>query len=120
MERKPKEIDYRSVLIPVHGKLRGSQARKLGETLERLYKEGYDQVVLDLADCLSIDSVGALSIERALDLGQRLYLVVVPGFPLEDFLPPELGADPRLRFFAEVSEAVRHVRSKEESGLLLV
>jgi hypothetical protein len=114
-----REIDYRTVLIAPDGKLRGSRARRLDEALEARRLDGYDQVVLDLRACGAADSVGALALARALDRGQRLLVVAGPGAGPEDVLPPEIAGDRRLRFFAEVADAVRFVRAREGSGLIL-
>ncbi len=110
------EIDYRSVLVPVDGKLRGSRARGLGDVLEDLFHDGYDQVVLDIRNCWSIDSVGALALERSLEIGQRLFLVVGAGFPLDELLTSTKAAT-RIAVFTDVADAIRQVRSREESGL---
>jgi hypothetical protein len=115
-----REIDYRSVHIAVEGKLRGSLARSLGDTLEALYHDGYDQVVIDLRRCPSLDSVAGIGIERALEAGQTLFLVPGVGVSLDDFLPLELADRAGLRIFATPADALREVRSKEESGAVAV
>ncbi len=113
-----REIDYRSVLIVAEGKLRGSSARALGDTLEALHADGYDQVVLDLRRCASMDSVAALALARALEVRQKLFLVAGAGFPLDDFLPPDVARSPSVRLYESPADAVREVRSREESGVL--
>ena len=115
-----REIDYRSALVAVEGKLRGSSARSLGDTLEALFADGYDQVVLDIRRCESMDSLAALALGRALGVGQGLFVVAAPGFPLDDFLPPEVAACADLRRFGTPADAVRAVRSRDESGVLSV
>ncbi len=113
------EIDYRTVLIEVDGKLRGSQARRLGARLESFFEDGYDQVILDLRACGSLDSVGALVINGALERGQRIFVLIEPGLGGDDLIPPEFRGDPRLRVFLDSAEAIRHVRSREASGVLV-
>jgi hypothetical protein len=111
------EVDYRTAAIAIDGKLRGSRARRLGDDLGALFTEGYDQVLLDLGGCASLDSVGALAILAALEKGQSLFLVI--GAAREDVLPPEVAWDPRLRCFGDRTDAVRHIRSREGSGILV-
>jgi hypothetical protein len=106
-------------MIVVDGKLRGSRARLLAATLERLAEDGYDQVVLDLRGCSSFDSLGVLALRRALDLGERLFLVVWNGFRVDEFLPAEIEAHPRLHVYARPEDAVFAARSRDKSGILV-
>lgn len=114
-----KELDYRTVLIPIAGKLRGSQARLLEAAVERLRDDGYDQIVLDLRACPSLDTLGALALRRAVDLGHRLFLVLGAGFALDDFLADGLAAHPRVRLYGRLEDAIQAVRSREQSGALV-
>jgi len=120
MPHGAKEIDYRTVILAAEGKVRGSRARRLGEELEAIFNDGYDQVVLDLRSCVSIDSVGALSIVAALERGQRLFVVRAPGAASADLFPPEVAADERLPRFSDPGEAIRCARAQEESGILAI
>jgi hypothetical protein len=119
MSEGPNEIDYRSAMVVVDGKLRGSRARGLVATVERLADDGYDQLVLDLRGCPSIDSLGALALRRALELGQRLFLVLGQGFRLEEFLPADMIAHPRLYAFTRSEDAVFAARARDKSGILV-
>ncbi len=110
------EVNYRTMRVAPGGKLRGSRARALGLALEGLSAEGYDRIVLDLAGCASVDSVGTLALRAALDLGQRLFVVLDP---LRDVLPPEIASDRGVRLFGDLVDAVHHVRSFDESGVLV-
>ena len=87
-------IDQRTYRLTVDGKLRGSRARLLQELLEELARRGGDRILLDLRDCRSVDSLGAAALQTALDLGQRLYVVMAPGLDLEQ----PLGRAPLTRF----------------------
>jgi hypothetical protein len=111
------EIDYRSAELAVDGKLRGSSARSLAAAFEDLFERGFDQVVVDLRGCGSLDSLGVAAIERALALPQRLFLVLRAG--LDELLPPEVASHGRLRTFRSKGEAMRAVRAREQSGVLL-
>jgi hypothetical protein len=119
MLEHPVEIDYRSALIAVEEKLRGSRARLLAAAVEDLWQGGYDQILLDLRRCGSLDSLGVAALARALELGQRLFLATGAGFPLEEFLPAPIATHPRVRIFATREEALRAVRSRDGSGVLI-
>lgn len=119
MPPRATEIDYRSAMLAIDGKLRGSSARLLAAAVEDLYERGYDQLLIDLSRCGSLDSLGVAALERALALGQRLFLVAGDGTGLEEFLPAHVAAHARLRVHRSKEEALRAVRSREESGLLV-
>jgi hypothetical protein len=119
MTHRRAEIDYRTVTIAVDGKLRGSRARRLGDDLAEAFADGYDQAILDLSACASLDSVGALALRDAVERGQRVFVVLDPCRAPEDTLPPEVAGDRRLRVFGALADAVRHVRSREQSGVLV-
>ncbi len=116
---RPIEIDYRSALIAVDGKLRGSRARSIEEAFERVAGAGYDQVVLDLRACPSADSLGAHALRRALELGQRLFVIASPGFRAEEFLPPDVAAHPRFQVYTRPEDAVFAARARDKSGILV-
>jgi hypothetical protein len=113
------EIDYRSVLVTIDGKLRGSRARFLAAAVEDLHGRGYDQLVIDLRRCGSLDSLGVAALERALELGHRLFVIAGAALPLDDFLPVGLAAHARLRIYRSAEDAFRAVRSRDQSGVLV-
>ena len=119
LDEKTTEIDYRTARLAIEGKLRGSRARVLAGAFERLSEEGFDQVLVDLRECTSLDSLGVLALRRALELGQRLFLVVGGILRLDEYLPADLTGDARFRVYARPEDALHAIRSRESSGVLV-
>jgi anti-anti-sigma regulatory factor len=83
-----REVSPGTSLIAVDGKLRGSRARQLMEQLEEIASrrglEKVSRVILDLREVVSIDSLGTVAFESALEGGLKLDLVLRRGFELDD------------------------------------
>src|SRR5437870_11818600 len=81
-----REIAPGTVLLEIDGKLRGSRARQLGEQLVDMTerRSPIARVILDLRSVVSIDSVGTIALEDALERGIKLDLAVRRGFELDD------------------------------------
>ncbi|MGE0712651.1 MAG: STAS domain-containing protein [Planctomycetota bacterium] len=106
-------------LLKVDGKLRGRRARQLGEDLEDFANAGSRRVVIDLSDAESLDSLAAFSLERGLELGLRLHLVVRPGFSFDGFFRSR-SLLRRVAMHEALEAALATVRQVSESGMALV
>lgn len=113
-----REIDYRSVAIEVTDKLRGSRARALADLVEDLKAQGFDRLILDLTACGSIDSLGAAALDRAIEVGHELYLVVAPGSAIREYYPVVGERVGKVEIFQRVDDAIRSVKALEESGVV--
>jgi hypothetical protein len=85
-EWEERDIGPGAVLLEVEGKLRGSRARQLGELLQEIVDRRKDvsRVILDLRSVTSIDSLGTIAIDEALERGLKLDLVLRRGLELDD------------------------------------
>lgn len=115
-------ISEGAALISIHAKLRGSVARELEGVLRDLAQEGVSRVVLDCRTQGSIDSVGTFALEKGLDSGLRLHLVVSPMFDFDTFFRAKSLTRRGLRVHTngDLDEAVAQVRGIVESGFALV
>lgn len=115
-------ISEGAALVSTHAKLRGSAARELEGLLQDLAFEGVARVVLDCRTQGSIDAVGTYAIEKGLDSGLRLHLVVSPAFDFDTFFRAKSLTRRGLRVHTDgnLDGAVRQVRDIVESGLALV
>lgn len=81
------EVAPGTVLAALDGKLRGSRARQLADRLGSLADRRAPEiarVILDLRQVVSIDSIGIVAFEEALERGLKLDLVLRRGFELDD------------------------------------
>ena len=85
-EWEEREIAPGTILLEGEGKLRGSRARQLGERLQEIADRRKDvtRVILDLRAVTSIDSLGTIAIDEALERGLKLDLALRRGFELDD------------------------------------
>jgi hypothetical protein len=113
------KIDYSRAIITVEGKLRGSRARSLGETLEELKSSGLDGVILDLRKCGSMDSIGAMVLSEALEMGVHLSLIVNPGFRFDEYLFLSPEDEEKILLFYTLKEAVRFAKAPAKKGLMV-
>ncbi|MBL4849776.1 MAG: hypothetical protein JKY65_29965 [Planctomycetes bacterium] len=104
-------------IIQVSGKIRGRRARKLGIQLEDLAQSGLRRLVMDFRDLSSIDSLGSLSLQRGIDAGLRLHLVVGPGFDADRCLNLRGLARRAVKVHRELEDALQTVRGIVESGM---
>jgi hypothetical protein len=109
----------RVVQITVVGKLRGSRARHLGEDLVGLVDDGVHRLVLDLRDTASLDSLGTLALEGALERGLRIHLVVKRSFTFDGYFASRSLQRRGLRIHHDLDDALRTVRDIAGSGLVL-
>jgi hypothetical protein len=88
-EWEERELGPETVVITVHGKLRGSRARQLGEHLSGLphRRAPARRVILDLRQVVTIDSLGTQAIEDARDAGLEVALLACSGLELDDGRP---------------------------------
>lgn len=104
-----------AVLLTATGKLRGSRARALGDQLDELADGGVARVVLDLTALTSLDSLAAFAIERALERGLRVHLVVRPSFQLDQFFAARSLGRRGLRAHHTLEDALARVRQISDS-----
>lgn len=107
-------------MLRIAGKVRGRRARQLGDQLEDLAESGIRRVVLDLRELSSIDSLGSLSLERGIDAGLRLHLVVGPAFEADRCLNLRGLARRSVKIHSGLEQALASVRQIVDSGFQLV
>lgn len=110
-----KQIGSGAVLLTATGKLRGSRARALGDQLDELADGGVARVVLDLTALTSLDSLASFAIERALERGLRVHLVVRPSFQLDQFFAARSLGRRGLRAHHTLEDALARVRQVSDS-----
>lgn len=110
-----KQLGGSAVLLTATGKLRGSRARALGDQLDELADSGVARVVLDLTALTSLDSLASFAIERALERGLRVHLVVRPSFQLDQFFAARSLGRRGLRAHHALEDALARVRQISDS-----
>lgn len=108
-----------AAIVQIAGKVRGRRARRLGDQLEDLAAAGVRRVVLDLRELSSIDSLGSISLERGVDAGLRMHLVVGPAFEADRCLNLRGLARRSVKVHSELEQALACVRQIVDSGFQL-
>ncbi len=111
-------VTHRVIRMTVPGKLRGSRARHLGERLQELSDDGVRRVVLDLRGTASLDSLGTLALERALERGLRIHLVVSRSFTFDGYFASRALQRRGLRIHHDLEDAIATVREIADSGMM--